>query len=104
MSGRNYNIAWPLSLFVALGAGVAEAGECGKQEKTASEMSESTYSTVQAAMELLSKQKTAEAIDKLKKIADSGSDYEKAVVNYNLGIAYSSKNDNANAVKAFAQA
>jgi tetratricopeptide (TPR) repeat protein len=52
---------------------------------------------------LLGKSKTAEAIDKLTKIADKGSDYEKSMVNYNLGIAYSSKNDFPNAAKAFAK-
>jgi tetratricopeptide (TPR) repeat protein len=55
-------------------------------------------------MELLGKQKAAEAIEKLDKIADTGSNYEKALVNYNIGIAYSSKNDYPNAVKAFAKA
>ena len=54
-------------------------------------MSEAVYRDVQAAMELLRKQKYNEAIEKLSKIADKGTDYEKAVVNYNLGFAYSSK-------------
>ena len=67
-------------------------------------MSEGVYQDTQAAMELLSKQKYNEAIEKLAKIADKGTDYEKAVVNYNLGFAYSSKNDMAGAVKAFAKA
>jgi tetratricopeptide (TPR) repeat protein len=68
------------------------------------DMSESTYNETQEAMELLAKQKNNEAIAKLEKIADKGSDYEKAVVNYNLGFAHSSKNDTASAVKAFAKA
>ncbi|HEX2586377.1 MAG TPA: tetratricopeptide repeat protein, partial [Steroidobacteraceae bacterium] len=49
------------------------------------------------------KNKTAEAIEKLSKMSDKGSEYEKALVNYNLGIAYSSKNDYPNAAKAFAK-
>jgi tetratricopeptide (TPR) repeat protein len=70
----------------------------------AATMSEGVYADVQASMELLSKQKYNEAIEKLSKIADKGSDYEKAVVNYNLGFAYSSKNDTPGAAKSFAKA
>lgn len=92
-----------LSLLFAAG-GAWAAVDCSKQEKQEGEMSESTYADVQSAMELLSKSKTAEAIEKLSKMADKGSEYEKALVNYNLGIAYSSKNDFPNAVKAFAKA
>ncbi len=82
----------------------AYAADCAAPEKAAGDMSEGTYSDTQAAMELLSKQKHNEAIEKLSKIADKGSDYEKAVVNYNLGFAYSAKNDTPSAVKAFAKA
>jgi hypothetical protein len=80
------------------------AAECPKEEKVERSMSEGTYAAVQSAVDLLGKQKAAEAIDKLAKIADSGSDYEKAVVNYNLGMAYSGKNDYPNAIKAFSRA
>lgn len=80
------------------------AADCATQEKIGGDMSESVYADTQAAMELLSKQKFNEAIDKLTQIADKGSDYEKAVVNYNLGFAYSSKNDTAGAAKAFSKA
>src|SRR5712671_5623395 len=96
-------------IFVIFGAAcfasLAQAAppECAKPEKLETEMSESTYGALQASMELLSKKKYDEAIEKLAKIADSGSTYEKAVVNYNLGFAYSSKPDNASAVKAFAK-
>jgi len=81
----------------------AWSADCGKPEKSEGEMSESTYADVQSAMEMLSKNKTAEAIEKLSKMADKGSEYEKALVNYNLGIAYSSKNDYPNAAKSFAK-
>jgi tetratricopeptide (TPR) repeat protein len=87
---------------VARAAAPAECAEPKKPENQ--ELSEGAYATVKDATELLSKQKTAEAIEKLIKIADTGSGYEKALVNYNLGIAYSSKNDYPNAVKAFAKA
>jgi tetratricopeptide (TPR) repeat protein len=93
-----------LLLVAVLGVSPVFAADCAKPEKQDAEMSEDTYATVQSAMELISKQKTAEAIDKLSKIADKGTDYEKATVNYNLGLAHSSKNDYPNAVKAFAKA
>lgn len=106
MSKLKHEIAKLLSsaiLMTALGNASVIAAECGKPEKEG-EMGESTYSAVQTATELIAKQKTGEAIEKLSKIADSGSEYEKAIVNYNLGIAYSSKNDYPNAVKVFAKA
>ncbi len=81
----------------------AAGAECGKEEKVERSMGEGTYATVQSAMELLSKQKSGEAIEKLAKIAESGSDYEKAIVNYNLGVAYSGKNDYPNAIRSFAK-
>lgn len=67
-------------------------------------MSEAAYRGVQNATDLLSKNKQGEAIEKLAKMAESGNDFEKAVVNYNLGFAYSSKNDYENATAAFARA
>jgi tetratricopeptide (TPR) repeat protein len=98
------HIALVLSLGVAICGGGAQAADCAKEDKVVREMGEGTYASVQAAMELLGKQKSGEAIEKLSKLADSGSDYEKAVVNYNLGVAHSSKNDYPNAIKAFAKA
>jgi tetratricopeptide (TPR) repeat protein len=82
----------------------AHAGACTEEKQAPGEMSEATYGVIQNAMELLSKQKYDEAIAKLSKIADSGSSYEKAVVNYNLGFAYSAKNDHAGTARAFAKA
>jgi tetratricopeptide (TPR) repeat protein len=100
-----------VSMLLILGIGLsphvvlAAAADCGKEEqKESTEMSEDTFSTVQTATELLGKQKYDEAIEKLSKIADKGSAYEKALINYNLGLAYSSKQDFKNAVKAFAAA
>ena len=95
-----------LALFVLFFAALqaARAADCAAEQKqAAADMSESVYNTLQSAMESMSKQKYNEAIDKLAKIADSGSPYEKAVINYNLGFAYSSKNDHTSAVKAFAK-
>ena len=79
------------------------APDCTPQKAEAAGMSEGTYADVQASMELLAAKKYNEAIEKLTKIADKGSAYEKAVVNYNLGFAHSSKEDHANATKALAK-
>jgi tetratricopeptide (TPR) repeat protein len=92
-----------MALAVA-GACAAPVADCTVDPKqTAGDMSESVYNTLQSAVDLVSKQKYGEAIDKLSKIADSGSTYEKAVVNYNLGFAYSAMNDHSNATRAFAK-
>src|SRR5688500_1604231 len=85
-------------------AASAHAVDCANPRKSAGSMSESVYRAVQAATDLISKQKHAEAIEKLAKLADSGSDYEQAVVNYNLGFVYSSRNDLTSAAKSFARA
>jgi tetratricopeptide (TPR) repeat protein len=82
----------------------AHAVDCANPRKSAGSMSESVYRAVQAATDLISKQKHTEAIEKLAKLADSGSDYEQAVVNYNLGFVYSSRNDLTDAAKSFARA
>jgi tetratricopeptide (TPR) repeat protein len=92
------------SVGVALAASQAHAADCGPEKAAATDMTEAVYQDTQDAMKLLSENKHQEAIEKLTKIADKGSDYEKAVVNYNLGFAYSAKSDNAGAVKAFAKA
>lgn len=94
-----------LALVTALGSMQASAVvDCAAPKKGAETMSEAIYRGVEEATTLLSKEKHAEAITKLTQLAESGSDYEKAIVNYNLGFAYSSKNDYANAAKVFAKA
>lgn len=85
-------------------AGASHAADCANPRKAAGTMSEASYRGVQNATDLLSKNKHGEAIEKLSKMAESGNDFEKAVVNYNLGFAYSSKNDYENATAAFARA
>lgn len=80
------------------------AVDCANPRKAAGTMSESVYKGVQEATELLVKKKHAEAIVRLTELAETGSDYEKAVVNYNLGFAHSGKDDYGSAVKAFAKA
>lgn len=101
---RQLSILALASLATVATHAAAPATECGKEEKVERSMSEGTYATVQAAMELLNKQKAGEAIDKLSKVADSGSDYEKAIINYNLGVAHSGRNDYPNAIRAFSKA
>jgi tetratricopeptide (TPR) repeat protein len=80
------------------------APNCGPEKAVTTDMSEGVYQDVQSAMELIASKKYDEAIQKLQKIANKGSDYEKAVVNYNLGFAYSSKDDHKGATQAFAKA
>jgi tetratricopeptide (TPR) repeat protein len=93
-----------LSAASLCGAQLAYAApDCSPQKAEAAEMGEAVYQDVQASMELLANKKINEAIEKLSKIADKGTNYEKAVVNYNLGFAYSSKDDHAGATKAFAK-
>jgi tetratricopeptide (TPR) repeat protein len=83
---------------------VHAAPDCSTPKAETADMGEGVYADVQASMELLASKKYNEAIEKLSKIADKGTAYEKAVVNYNLGFAYSSKDDHASATKAFAKA
>jgi tetratricopeptide (TPR) repeat protein len=103
---RTLQIASLLSICVYGPSLYAAGADCAAPppKAEATTMSEGVYADVQASMELLSKQKYNEAIEKLSKIADKGSEYEKAVVNYNLGFAYSSKNDTPGAAKSFAKA
>jgi len=82
----------------------ASAADCSAPPKKVEGMSEAIYKGVQEANEAMSKNQMNEAIKKLQDLAEKGSDYEKALVNYNLGTAYSSKNDYTTATKAFAKA
>jgi tetratricopeptide (TPR) repeat protein len=93
---------WSCGL-LALVAGGAYAADCAV-EKQAASMSEAVYYGVDEATKLIAKKQMDEAIEKLTKLAESGSDFDKAVVNYNLGFAHSSKSDYGNAAKAFAKA
>ena len=82
----------------------AYGADCANPRKASGSMTESVYRGVQNATDLIAKQKHSEAITKLSAMTDSGNDFEKAVVNYNLGFAYSSKNDYDGATAAFARA
>jgi tetratricopeptide (TPR) repeat protein len=85
-------------------AGTALAADCANPRKAAGGMSEGTYKSVEEASSLIAKDKYNDAIEKLTKMTDAGSDFEKAVVWYNLGFAHSGKNDHASAAKAFSTA
>lgn len=93
-------VAW--ASLIAPNAWAADCSE--EKEKAANTMSEAVYHGVEEAMKLMSAKQYAEAIDKLAKLSETGSEYERAIVYYNLGFAHSSKNDYANAAKAFAKA
>ncbi len=78
---------------------------CSNPRKANGTMTEIFYRGVENAMELMSKQKINEAIDRLNQMSEGdGNDYEKAIVFYNLGFAYSSKNDYPAAARAFEKA
>lgn len=86
-------------------ADAAAATDCANPRKADGAMSEPYYRGVETANDLITKQKYAEAIDRLNKMTDgSGNEYEKAIVWYNLGFAYSAKNDYGNAAKSFQKA
>jgi len=96
------------TLFTAmacLAGGSVWAADCSEEaNKATGTMSEAVYHGVDEATKLIAKNQQAEAIEKLTKLVDAGGDFDKAVVYYNLGFAYSSKNDYANAARSFAKA
>ncbi|HEU5136565.1 MAG TPA: tetratricopeptide repeat protein [Steroidobacteraceae bacterium] len=94
---------WWCGVLAVLVNARATAADCAV-EKQAASMSEAVYYGVDEATKLIAKKQMDEAIEKLTKLSDNGSDFDKAVVNYNLGFAYSSKSDYGNAAKAFAKA
>jgi tetratricopeptide (TPR) repeat protein len=104
MKQRARAFAVALVVSSTLFAAQAGAADCSAPAKKVENMSEGVYKGVQEANELMGKNQMNEAIKKLQDLAETGSDYEKALVNYNLGMAYSSKNDYATATKAFAKA
>lgn len=87
---------WPLS--------AAAEKDCANPRKASGAMTEPFYRGVEEANNLISKSRYDEAIARLSKISEAGSDYEKAIAFYNLGYAYSSKNDLSNAARVFKKA
>jgi len=103
------NKRFPIRLCLAVscvlwgGVTLAAGADCATPRKPET-MNEATYNGTKEATELLSKNKFDEAIEKLQKLTDTGGNFDKAIVWSNLGFAYNSKNDYANAAKAFAKA
>ena len=103
---RSGQLRLAVSLVVAAFAVSSHAlgADCANPRKASGTMSEGVYNGVQEATELLAQNKHGDAISKLTKLSSVGSDFEKAVVGYNLGFAYTGREDYANATKAFAAA
>jgi tetratricopeptide (TPR) repeat protein len=99
---KRTTLGWLGAAAILVNAG-AHGADCGP-EKAAASMSEAVYYGVDEANKLIAKKQLDDAIEKLAKLSESGSDFDKAVVFYNLGFAHSSKPDYPNAVKAFAKA
>lgn len=98
-------------LFVLLGmqAGLAVQAapgmpeHCGKP-KAAPLVQEATYRGLEGAAELIRKGNFDAAIERLQRLSRSGSDYEKALVFFNLGFAYGGKKNLKGQQQAFEQA
>jgi tetratricopeptide (TPR) repeat protein len=80
------------------------AADCANPRKATGAMSESAYRIVQEATEQISQGKHAQALERLTKALDSGSDFEKAVIYYNMGFAHSATENYGKATEAFAKA
>lgn len=82
----------------------ANAADCASPRKATGAMSESAYRIVQEATELITQNKHAQALERLNKLLDSSSDFEKAVIYYNMGFAHSATENYGKATEAFAKA
>ncbi|WP_273456242.1 tetratricopeptide repeat protein [Nevskia ramosa] len=98
----------PAQIAAAKEAEMIAAGvrtEClPSKQKATPNLSDDVIDDMREASVMLGEKKTDLAIEKLKKLVNKGEDYDKAMVNYNLGIAYSDKNDLASSASAFAKA
>lgn len=98
----------PAQIAAAKEAEMVAAGvrsEClPSKQKATPNISEDLIDDMREASVMLGEKKTDLAIEKLKKLVNKGEDYDKAMVQYNLGIGYSEKNDMAGAAGAFAKA
>ncbi|MGQ0697232.1 MAG: tetratricopeptide repeat protein [Panacagrimonas sp.] len=91
-------------ILLQLFSNAAQAADCANPRKAGGTISEPFFRGIEAATDLIAKKQYGEAIDQLSKIAQSGNDYEKAVAFYNLGFAYSSRDDYKGAGRAFQSA
>jgi tetratricopeptide (TPR) repeat protein len=83
---------------------VAAGADCANPPKATHTISPDVYANIDKATKALGEKKYGEAIGKLNDVADKGGDYDKAVVQYNLGVAYSEKGDYGSGARAFAKA
>ncbi|MDB5987221.1 MAG: tetratricopeptide repeat protein [Nevskia sp.] len=75
-----------------------------KPAANAANMSDSVFYALQKVTELTGQKKYPEALSKLNDVANKGGDYDKAIVNFNIGILYTEVNDYPHAADAFAKA
>lgn len=85
-------------------AATAASAQCATTAKAGDAMADATYDAVRRAGDLLAQKKPDEAIAKLSGFTERGSDFDKAMIQYNLGIAYSEKENYLSAADAFAKA
>lgn len=93
-----------LSVAAAPALAQSQSADCKKPRRDPGLMSESLYHQLEGVTDMIAKGKNPEAIDKLNKMAEHGGDYEKAVVYYNMGFAYSAMNKLSDALKTFEKA
>lgn len=93
-----------IGLCAALFGAGAQAADCANPRQAAGTMGEATYDAVRRASDLLVQKKPDEAIEKLTGFVTRGEPFDKAMVYYNLGVAYSEKENYSEAAKAFSQA
>jgi tetratricopeptide (TPR) repeat protein len=80
------------------------AAQCKKPRRDAGLVSENLYRQLEQATDLIGKSKNAEAIEKMNKMVERASGYEKALILYNMGFAYSAMNKLGDALRVFQQA
>ncbi len=82
----------------------ANRAECLAPRQAAGTLGEATSDAIRRASELVAQKKPDEAIDKLKPFETRGQAFDKASVQYNLGVAYSDKQQFLQAAQAFENA
>lgn len=80
------------------------AVDCANPRMASGTLGAATYDAVRRASELIAQKKSDEAITKLSAFVNRGQDFDKATIQYNLGVAYSEKQDYKSAAEAFAKA
>ncbi len=90
------------ALALATIAGNASAKDC--KAKSSAAMSEGTYRALERIHEMISENSYKEAEERLTRMLDRGSDYEKAVVNQTLGFVYIQQEDYKRGLAAFERA